>query len=517
MGRNKTAPDGFVCPYRDNCPHMEGLSAFWMFQERQRDKVREHEHWQIREQMAEEIASLRRLVLEQRQEIDCLKAENKRLHQSRFKASKPKPSQPAGVTGVPSSTLAPKRRGAPEGHPPWTRKVPEHIDRHVHIEAPLFCPHCQSATETLNGGQSSYIQEDIVLIPRTVVTSYVHDTAFCPACQCQVIHSLEGELPFAPIGPNAKATALYLRHALKVPYRKITQAMETLFGIHFVPASTLGFEKRAALNARPIHEDLIEKIRAADLIHADETHWREDGKNCWLWYAGNRSLSVFRIDPHRTSEAAKTLLGDKLDGLLVTDAYAAYNAIDCRTRGRQSCLAHLLRKSKEIGQELALITEPDVPSVRFCQSVRALLKEACAVVVPQAKNARKKLIAGFYKQLDSICRKPLAFEKAETLRKRLLPSSREYPQLFTFIEHDGPPTNNHAERSLRPLVIFRKICMGTRSATGSENISIFGSLTQTASLQGAKVIDMFRSLFRSSPNHAQDVIFGSTPKPNLSG
>ena len=78
-------------------------------------------------------------------------------------------------------------------------------------------------------------------------------------------------------------------------------------------------------------------------------------------------------------------------------------------------------------------------------------------------------------------------------------------------------TNNHAERSLRPLVIFRKVCLGTRSATGSDNISVFGSLTQTAALQGAKLIDMFRALFLSSPTHAQDVLFRSHPDPNLSG
>ncbi|MEI6036281.1 MAG: IS66 family transposase, partial [Verrucomicrobiae bacterium] len=360
------------------------------------------------------------------------------------------------------------------------------------------------------------IQEDIVLVPQTVVTSYVHDTAFCPGCQCQVIHPLEGELPFAPIGPNAKATALYLRHTLKVPYRKITETMGTLFGIDFVPASILGFEKRAGVNARPIHQDLIEKIRVANLVHADETHWREDGKNCWLWYAGNESLAVFRIDARRSSEAAKSLLGEKLDGLLVTDAYAAYNAIDC-AGGRQSCLAHILRKSKDIGEELALIDEADAPSVRFCQSLSSLFKEACAAVVPKQMEARRKLVGRLRKKLGLICRKPLAFEKAETLRKRLIPTSREYPQLFAFIEHDGPPTNNHAERSLRPLVIFRKVCMGTRSATGSENISIFGSLTQTAALQGAKVIDMFRALFQSSPTHAQDVIFGSQTEPILSG
>lgn len=517
MGRWKTAPDGFACPYRDNCPHLEGLSAFWMLQESQRVTSREQEHWLIREQMAEENNDLRAVVSKQKQEIEYLKAENKLLHQSRFKPSKPKLSQTNSKADDHGCAVQPKKpRGAPMGHPPWGRKVPERIDRHIHVEAPLICSHCQSATDVLTGGQTSYLQEDIVLVPQTVVTSYVHDTAFCPSCQRQVIHPLEGELPFAPIGPNAKATALYLRHALKVPYRKITEAMETLFGIHFVPASTLGFEKRAGVHARPIHQDLMEKIRVADLVHADETHWREDGNSSWLWYAGNESLCVFRIDAHRSTEAAKRLLGETIDGLLVTDAYAAYNAIE-GVGGRQSCLAHLLRKSKEIGQMLALIDKPDAPSVRFCQSLSSLFKEACAVDVPTQKGVRKKLAEQFRKKLAPICCKPLAFEKAETLRKRLLPTSREYPQLFAFIEHGGPPTNNHAERSLRPLVIFRKVCMGTRSSTGSENIAIFGSLTQTAVLQGAKLIDMFRALFGSSPIDAQNVIFGTTPNVHLSG
>jgi hypothetical protein len=55
------------------------------------------------------------------------------------------------------------------------------------------------------------------------------------------------------------------------------------------------------------------------------------------------------------------------------------------------------------------------------------------------------------------------------------------------------------------------------NATGSENISVFASLTQPADLQGAKVIDLFRALFRSSPKQAQDVFFDSQTVPNLSG
>jgi transposase len=509
MGRWKTPPDGFVCPYRDNCPHLEGLSAFWMFHDRDRSRAREHEHWLVREKMADENSQLRRALAEEKLSVERLKAENKLLHQRRFKASKPKKT-PAETSGNDTSPALPsKPRGAPKGHLPWRRKVPDRIDRHIQIEAPCICPHCQGATDQSQGEERSYTQEDTVWEPRTLVTSYQHSSAYCPKCDRQVIKLLEGELPFAPIGPHAKAVALYLRHALKLPYRKINAAMKTLFGLDFVPASTLGFEKRARKNADPVYADLILKMRSSSLVHADETHWREDGQNCFLWYAGNGSVAVFRIDPHRSSAAAIALLGEKLDALLITDAYAAYNAIG--VKGRQSCLAHLLRKSRELAEELTAMSQTDHASLRFCNQLSKFFKDVCKAIVPAGKSARQLLISKFQTRLATICKTPPAFPKAETLRQRLLPTSREYAQLFAFILNDGPPTNNHAERSLRPLVIFRKICMGTRSETGSENISVFGSLTQTIALQSARYIDMFRALFTQSPNDAQDAIFGPAP------
>jgi len=81
---------------------------------------------------------------------------------------------------------------------------------------------------------------------------------------------------------------------------------------------------------------------------------------------------------------------------------------------------------------------------------------------------------------------------------------------WQFIPCDGPATNNHAERALRPLVIFRKVCMGTRSEEGSRNIGIFTSLTQTAKLQKSSVLDLFRELLTGTAAKAQDVLFSNS-------
>jgi hypothetical protein len=460
MARFREPPHDFVCPYRDHCPELQGLSTTWVFGEHHRARIREHEHWRIRDEMAAEIGGLEKALREQSAEIDRLRAENKRLHQSRFKPhnknSKARQATSKGIDRDKSKArTGAKKRGAPTGHPPWTRKTPQRIDRTVHVDAPCTCPHCHGATDLSRSDATSYIQEDIVLRPQTVVTNYIHQTAYCSGCRRQVFEKLEGELAFAPIGPEAKAAALYLRHS--------------------------------------------------NIVHADETYWREDGRNVIVWYAGNENVAVFRIDPHRSAEAAKKLLGERIEGLLVTDAYASYNSIE--VQGRQSCLAHLLRTAREIGQILAAMKNPDVASARFCIRLTRLLKMACALNIPAGLKAREKLTERLLGILQRVCERPLEYHKAETLRKRLIPGAREHSEVFAFIRFDGPATNNHAERALRPLVIFRKVCMGTRSEEGSRNIGIFTSLTQTANLQKSSVLDLFRNLLTGTAAKAQDVLF----------
>ena len=80
----------------------------------------------------------------------------------------------------------------------------------------------------------------------------------------------------------------------------------------FVPASAMAFSHRTAEQGAHLYEDLRDKIRAADVVHGDETHWRIDGQGAYLWYAGNSQVGFFLADPSRGSDVAVSIFGSVL-------------------------------------------------------------------------------------------------------------------------------------------------------------------------------------------------------------
>jgi len=98
----------------------------------------------------------------------------------------------------------------------------------------------------------------------------------------------------------------------------------------FVHTSAMNFDRTATKRGEPLYEDLKEKLRASAVAYADETHWRQDGSNGYMWYGGNENLGVFHVDSSRSSEVAVELFGDSFGGALGTDGYAAYNAVNAR-------------------------------------------------------------------------------------------------------------------------------------------------------------------------------------------
>jgi len=345
------------------------------------------------------------------------------------------------------------------------------------------------------------------------VTRYRHRQAFCTRCHRPVVQTGEGELLNDPIGPVAKSVAIYLRYRIGISYRKTTELFRELFGLQFVPASALGFDRKAAAQGEPIYEDLRDKIRASDVVHGDETSWRSDGVGHHVWFAGNERLAFFHIDRHRSAEVAKSIFGENFAGTLVRDRYAAYNGIGGQW---QICIAHILTKAKEISTEHVLLPQAEKEAAvgPFCSRLIDLGLRLCDVGkklksgdIPwrQAAKIEKRSIT----ELNNICKQTLRFKPAETLRSYLVGPEQKF--LFTFLRHPGvPPTNNHSEQTLRYLVIFRKICFGTRSKSGLKTHSILPSLVQTARRQGVHPREFLQTLLTADTATAQAALYNNS-------
>lgn len=516
MAHRLYPPDDFECPYRHDCPHLDGMSSQWVMEEYRRAGDVYQEHLRIIDTFDEQLNARDDRIRVLERENAELQARLQAVHQRQFKATRKKKAERDEKEIERDSTPNEgenRKRGAPVGHPPWVRPRPDHIDRTVHVPAPTVCPHCHCDSLTPIEESSEHVQEDIVIRPQTLVTRYLHGQALCPRCHRPVVQAGDGELLNAPIGPVAKSVAIYLRYRMGLSYRKSAELFREVFGLTFVPASAVGFDRKAAERGMPLYEDVREKIRASAVANGDETSWRHNGIGYHVWFAGHKLIAYFQIDRHRSAEVAKFIFGENFGGILVRDRYAAYNGIGIDW---QACLAHIITKAKDIRSEHALLPQgqKDTATDPFCDRILDLCSRLCdagqklsSQEIPWKNAARieKRSV----RELNNICKHALPFKPAETLRTFL--TGPDQKALFTFLRHPGvPPTNNLAEQALRPLVIFRKLWFGTRSETGLITHSVLPTLIETARRQGVDPRLFMHTLLTADTPTAQAALFKNT-------
>jgi hypothetical protein len=263
----------------------------------------------------------------------------------------------------------------------------------------------------------------------------------------------------------------------------------------------------------PLYEDVRDKIRASAVVHADETSWRNDGLGHFAWYAGNNDLAFFHIDRHRSAAVAQSIFGKDFKGVLVRDRYAAYNRIG---EDWQACLAHISRNAKDIHREHTFLPKADQdPNVNvFVTNIKEICSQLCNIGQKLKSGEFPQEMAAdmeekYSRELNRICKTPLAFNPAEALRRFLV--GPEHKHLFTFLRHPGvEPTNNHAEQSVRRLVIFRKVSFGTRSQSGLKTHSVLPSLVLTAKRQGVVPVIFLKVLLTKDTAIAQAALYNNT-------
>lgn len=273
------------------------------------------------------------------------------------------------------------------------------------------------------------------------------------------------------IGPSLAAfiTALTIRHHQS--RRKIREFLLSWFGVAVSVGSIDRCVREVGIANEPIIEDLLQEVRAASVIHADETSWWQGKIGRWLWVVLTATTAVFHIGSRRHEEI-RDLLGDAIVGWLVTDGYGAYRDY----ARRQRCLAHLIRK----GLALAGGLSPD--GARFGDW---LVRELRGLIHAVAEDQGHTILNPMQARLKRACKlhRDHETEKIRGLAREIL---NDWDAIVAFVRNPGlPATNNEAERALRIAVIARRLSFGTRTEEGSAAFA--ASLTVVETCRRRKV------------------------------
>jgi transposase len=415
---------------------------------------------------------------------------------------------PAFVKPNTDQNKTPKRPGRKKGHAAALRPMPEKIDIHETVPVPVdtlgkcCCPECRTQLNDVE--QHKRVVEE--LVPAKVLVTCYHTTSgWCPDCRKKMETRGENQppapvgvdLPQSQLGLNALATAMMMRVCYRMPLRQITRLFMQLPGLKISPGGIVKQIKRVAKWMDKQYHRLKLVIRAAQVVHADETGWRINGKNSWLWTINTSDHTLYHVDKSRGAKVIAQLLGQAFghDGqgktqTLVSDFYSVYDQFD---GPQQKCLVHLLRELRD-----TVAKHPELAGHVFFKRCKKLVQDMLKLKKRQDEMPApdyQRQVERVEQRLADLAGKPWGHQQPDRLSKRL---KKYQNKLTTFLHHkevDG--TNNAAERAIRPAVVMRKITGGSRSAAGAQAWAILASIMRTAEQQGRDVLETIKAMIRA--------------------
>jgi transposase len=365
---------------------------------------------------------------------------------------------------------APSKQGAKEGHEAHHRPKPDHVDETKDL-ALTNCPHCNHALGNVMETRERLITN--IQPTKPVVTKYVIRRYHCPHCN-KLVNANPPEIPYSRFGIDLLLHIEFLRYGLRLPQDSVAKSLETCFGIHVSVGTIVNELSRFAAYAGQFYEQIRKEIREAAAVNTDETSWRKNGVQLWLWTFTSKWHTLLLINDSRGKEVPKEVLGEHYAGTMTTDCLPTYDSMKC---AKQKCWAHLLRETKRMKSEQGTL-------------LRAELKD----ILNLAKSGQFSK-DDMYAMLSSVVNQGFDDYWCKSLIKRIVRYRHEW---FTFMDTpDVDPTNNAAERSLRPSVVMRKITGGSRSDKGVHCHEVSMSVMATWEKQGKDFMTEAEGLIRA--------------------
>jgi len=367
----------------------------------------------------------------------------------------------------------PKKPGRPVGHPGAHRKVPP-IDHQEVVPLPC-CPRCGGA---IHGVHS--VEQVIEEIPpvKPVVYKIVTYRATCDCCgEVCSRHPLQTSdatgAAGVHLGPRAIALATALNKHQGLTMRRTCKILRELAGLDLTAGGLSQMVDRLADRVAGDYEDLVNQIRGSPSVHADETSWWVGGPGWWLWTFTCPEVTVYRVDSSRGAKVVQNVLGENFPGVLVSDCLSSY---DPATYRKHKCIAHHLR-AIEAARRLETTKDPS-----YLRQWTLLLKSVIVLhrlweqkVLADADVAVKRQAVEAW--IHQLLAQSVTQGGDARIKNRL---AKQRPHLLGCLwDVRVEPTNNRAERSLRPAVIARKLSCGNKTDRGRRSWEILASLGAT--------------------------------------
>jgi len=359
---------------------------------------------------------------------------------------------------------------------------PAEACRAVHEVMP---PACQACGASLAGQDSHPHRHQVIELPSVepeVVEYRLHGLR-CPCCDTETRAKLPSGVSALGYGERLTAMVALLSGGYRLSYRQVCGVMDDLFGVRLSRGGVGRLRQEISDAVSPVVEEAKAYVQSQPVMHSDETGYpvgNRDGGNPqrtkgWLWVLVTPLVSVFEVVFSRSQASAKAMIGQEFSGIVTSDRYSAYRWIEVKQW--QVCWAHLKRDftamaersgvSREIGEALL---RRQRRLFRWWHRVRdgTLSRSDFIELV-------SRLRAGVKAELEAATALPIANTEKTPLAKTIRTCQQLLqvePALWTFVQTSGvEPTNNAAERALRPAVIWRRTSFGSQSNEGSQFVS----------------------------------------------
>lgn len=400
---------------------------------------------------------------EKQRKIDELTEENRRL-KAQLKRQQRQATEGFFGSATPSSKKPVKSNADPEerskkgggqiGHKGHGRSSlsEDEADRIERISIEEFCPECGAPLE-YKGTKNRSVADCVPVRMEKIL--YKLEVGRCPRCSKKIVARAPGVLPRSLYG-NQLLAHVAVQHYF---WGNTLGQIEKQTGIGY--GSLVDAMHQLARRLEPVCAALIAAYRAAPVKHADETGWRNDGRNGYAWLFCTPEISIYRIRDTRSAKVAQEVLGtEPLPGTLVVDRYGVYNKSPCAL---QYCYSHLKRDVEDLEEEfpqnseVAAFVGALAPQISSAITLRTL-----KITDQQYYEEAAKIKNDIIRIVESRARHP-GIQKIQDI-------FRQHPdRLYRWADDRRiPPDNNLAERELRPLVIARKISYGSQSDAGAK-------------------------------------------------